>query len=444
MLLASAASSPPPLEVLRKALHGLKRRGVLAYRRQAAGVLAAVWLIYYANCVQRIQLHYGTSSKRGSSAAQGRLKQIAARCRTLAGMYWPTFYAPNAPLQFLVLGFKELIARAFRSPYSREVLTLRDGEKIALDWVAPSPAADDGMKPACILLHGAFQDSTSATMMNPACALAAHGNPVVVMNRRGYGGITLEGQEPQLHLFGLDEDLDEVLLAVGKRYPGRPVAVVGFSCGSGFSGRYVGNRSKLSVWGSGERTAPPPGQLPRLLCGVAYDPGYDVSPEGAVAKIRFPYNFVLGGCLKFFYVFRHRGSLRRKSESLNDLVSHMLHPKNLFADAVDTYRKHRRLAGTDGSSAWLELQQPRIEKVQVPMLCINSRDDPICVWGNVEANWKAISSNPNVVLAELQRGAHGCKFDFFGYTSLADRMIVDFVDAAWQQHLQERTSPAAA
>ena len=29
------------------------------------------------------------------------------------------------------------------------------------------------------------------------------------------------------------QDLDEVLLEVGRRYPGRSVAIVGFSCGSG-------------------------------------------------------------------------------------------------------------------------------------------------------------------------------------------------------------------
>ena len=34
----------------------------------------------------------------------------------------------------------------------------------------------------------------------------------------------------------LAEDLDEVLLEVGRRAPGRPVAVVGFSCGSGRDG----------------------------------------------------------------------------------------------------------------------------------------------------------------------------------------------------------------
>ena len=44
------------------------------------------------------------------------------------------------------------------------------------------------------------------------------------------------------------EDLDEVLLMVSQTAPGRPIAVVGFSCGSGYAGRYGALRSHLSAW----------------------------------------------------------------------------------------------------------------------------------------------------------------------------------------------------
>lgn len=46
----------------------------------------------------------------------------------------------------------------------------------------------------------------------------------------------------------MSEDLDEVLLMVGQVAPNRPIAVVGFSCGSGFAGRYGALRSHLSAW----------------------------------------------------------------------------------------------------------------------------------------------------------------------------------------------------
>merc|ERR1740121_1651294 len=111
------------------------------------------------------------------------------------------------------------------------------------------------------------------------------------MNRRGYGGLALQDPDTKLALFGFDEDLDEVLAAVRDRYPGRQAAIIGFSCGSGFAGRYAGSRgAALSAW---EAQAEQCKALPRLLCAVAYDPGYTVSPDGAISRMRPPYSWVL-------------------------------------------------------------------------------------------------------------------------------------------------------
>lgn len=264
-------------------------------------------------------------------------------------------------------------------------------------------------------------------MVDLAYHVASKGMPVVVMNRRGYGGVALQDPDAKLAMYGFDEDLDEVLGSVSERMPGRPVAIIGFSCGSGFSGRYAGTRSHLSAW----KDAPCSGQMPRILCAVAYDPGYDVSPEGAVSKISPPYSWCLNWGIKYSYVFRHRIRLRQKSSSFNNLVSDMLSPKRGLGE---TYRLARRLSGATGSHAYLNIQQPRIDKVGLPTLLINSRDDPICVWRNVLDSYKRIVSNPFLVLAELHRGSHGCKFDFWGCSSVTHKMITEFVFAAWDEH----------
>ena len=48
--------------------------------------------------------------------------------------------------------------------------------------------------PVVVLLHGAFQGSESATMIDLATELARHGLPSVCMSRRGYGGMPLRGE----------------------------------------------------------------------------------------------------------------------------------------------------------------------------------------------------------------------------------------------------------
>jgi len=305
----------------------------------------------------------------------------------------------------------------------------------ALDWVAPVPGKDQTL-PVCVLLHGAFQDSTSVTMSDLARSLSNRGMPVVVMNRRGYGGLVLD--QPKLQIFGDDDDLDEVVALVSQQEPNRSIAIIGFSCGSGFAARYIGNRSRFSAW--------PPrngnGSTPRLLCGVMYDPGYDVSPEGAIAKIRFPYSWFLNWSLKYHYAFRHhRSILNNAPQTAREGALDMMSPK---ANAVDTFKAARRLSGmyaTHGdSSAWLDKQQPRVNAMDMPSLCINSRDDPICVWENVEAYRSQLDSNPNIALVELHRGAHGCKFGFWGFGTIVDPIIWEFIEACWQELQTHRGS----
>jgi len=398
-------------------------------------LFVVLWTLYYIWGLRRVRLHTSKGHRKKRDDASGRLSRIVSACPSLSAIYWPPWFAPGPYMQVALLGLKELRARLLqRSPYSRQLLTLRDGTQIALDWVLPGGAAADQKLPVCVLLHGAFMDSTSATMRDLARHLADAGFPTVVMNRRGYGGMSISADEPGLAMFGLDEDLDEVLAAVGAREPGRPVAIVGFSCGSGFAGRYCGKREMLSVWSSPESqrgTLAPEVKragFPRILCGVAYDPGYNVSPDGAPSKVRPPASWVVGLGMRYFYVFRHRKELRSKSPSFNNLVGTLLSPRH---GIVKTYRLQRRLCGANDSSDFLQKQQPLVEEVEMPCLLINSRDDPVCVWENVVEHMPDIMSNPNLVLAELARGSHGCKFDFWGRKNVAHDMIKEFVAASW-------------
>merc|ERR1712118_218553 len=141
------------------------------------------------------------------------------------------------------------------------------------------------------------------------------------------------------------------------------------------------------------------------------------------------------------YVLRHWSSLRAKSASSQELLRSAL---SLKEGLTDTYRKVRQLSGAGDSNAYLDMQQARMEKIGIPSLLINSRDDPICVWENVTAYAERIAANQNLVLAELQRGAHGCKYDFWGVRSVGHDMIGEFVTASWQELAKEKDMHACA
>lgn len=283
-------------------------------------VLLVAWIAHYLHGVRRVRLHLAKT--RATDSVRERMQRIVARCPSLHMMYWPTWYAHTALQQIILLGLKEMRCSLQWSTYKRQIMTLRDTSRISLDWVVPQPevALPDG--PVCVLLHGAIQDSRSSTMKDLAKELAARGILTLVMNRRGYGDLTMDASTARVTLFGFDEDLDEVLLEVGRKAPGRPVAVVGFSCGSGFAGRYGALRSHLSAWMDDNGLSR---TIPRLLCVVCYDPGFHVVK--AMQKVPLPYRWGLDLALRYQYVYRHRETWKQKSPSSAEVVKMVLGSK---------------------------------------------------------------------------------------------------------------------
>eukprot|EP00438_Fugacium_kawagutii_P020161 Skav209783 [mRNA] locus=scaffold9:618069:625030:- [translate_table: standard] len=276
------------------------------------------------------------------------------------------------------------------------------------------------------------------------------------MNRRGYGDLTMDASTARVTLFGFDEER-QLMLEVNRKLPGHPIAVIGFSCGSGvwrseagFAGRYGALRSHLSAWTDSW-------DICRSLsrrCEVGYDPGFHVM--NAMKKVPVPYRWGLDLAFRYQYVYRHRETWRQKSPASAEVVEAtgaaqqaVLDPGKSF---IEAYRNVTKLSGRFGcSNTWLEKQQPSLEDMKVPCLLINSllvsKDDPICVWENVEEHASHIATNPYLALAELQLWPHcgqACKwFDLWGFNSVGNRMISDFVMASWAE-LKETKTPRVA
>lgn len=420
------------------------------HRRRLFVALAVAWIASYLRGVRCIRLHSGKAgdAELSNVRKRDRMAQIIKRCPSLAKKHWPPWFAPEAHLLFGLCFLKNIRARLLqRRPYHREVLALRDGVKIALDWVRPEliVTCKHGNKlPVCVLLHGAFEDSCRYGILDLMRDLAACGLQSVIMNRRGYAGMSISGEAPKLAMFGNDEDLDDVLAAVNLREPGRPVAIVGFSCGAEFAGRYPGKRPHLSAWelpDNSMEVALVAAKLPRILCSVAYAPGYDVSDTGALSHMRPPISWAVGILMKYYYVFRHRRELMKRSASFWNHVGSILDPR---IGHIKTWLMLSRLHCEGGWKESIRLQQPVIHELCVPSLLINSRDDPVCSWKNVEKSWEQIESNPNLVLADFARGSHGCNFDFWGRSNVVNPIIGEFVKSTWEEWLRFEDKLAGA
>jgi pimeloyl-ACP methyl ester carboxylesterase len=275
------------------------------------------------------------------------------------------------------------------------------------------------------MLHGALQDSRSITMASPARHFASLGSPAVIMNRRGYGGTEL--QQPRMAIFGFDDDLDDVLAAVERLFPGRPVAIFGFSAGSLYAARWAARRASQSAWRGGP-----------LLCTVLLDCGFDPDPYQE-SPVHFPFNFGVNLGLKWQYGVRHRQSFARSPSGLRRRsVDKVIFSPKLESSYVETVG----LAGGElGSSvdAWHEYMQADFSALPLPTLVINSRDDPICAVRNLERYRHRLMQSPNVCLVELEAGSHGCKFSFSGGETIANRLASEFIMAAageWRRQLE--------
>ena len=198
----------------------------------AGGAGAGLYLCwYFATFGGRPRLSY-----RGDLARQ-RLLTLA--CPSLRRRYYPLLVAPLAHMQLGLMALHDLLCVLLPPPYERQVVRLRDGQAVALDWRLPRGGAAEGgrRKPVVLLHHGAFQSSRSGPMAAMSGALAAAGFPVCIYNRRGY---QLPLTEPRLDMFGTMRDVEDVLRrGILQKFPGRKLVVVGFSCGTALTFQHL-------------------------------------------------------------------------------------------------------------------------------------------------------------------------------------------------------------
>jgi len=240
-----------------------------------------------------------------------------------------------------------VLRRAPRLALTWESFDLPDGDVVEVAWVSGEHRAD---APTALLIHGLTGSVDSAHIRGLLAALAAHGWRAGCFHFRGCG--RSPNRTPTGYHSGQSADPRHVLQQLRARWPGAPLAAVGFSLGANVLLKLVGEDGPTAPIDAAVAVSPP---LVLNLCADRMERGLSrVYQRHLVRKLQAyvrskPMAVVDPAALARVRTFR----------AFDDLVTAPLHG---FASAEDYYRRCS--------------SRPFLRDIAVPTLVIHARDDP--------------------------------------------------------------------
>jgi predicted alpha/beta-fold hydrolase len=270
---------------------------------------------------------------------------------------------------------------------ARERLTTPDGDFLDLDWaetaVGPLPGA-----PLAVVLHGLEGSARSGYALEAYRQLARRGVDAVGLNFRSCSGEL--NRATRLYHSGETGDLRYVIGELGRRFPGRPLAAIGFSLGGNVLLKYLGEE----------------GQQPQgrqagqgLVAAAAVSVPYDLAAGAAHTEHGFARAYVwrLLHSLKRkvrarALVLGDRIDLRRAlaARTFREFDDAATAPLHGFIDADDYYRR-------SSSASYLAT-------IRVPTRLIHAADDPFLPASALPR--EAAARNPALDAWFTRRGGH--------------------------------------
>jgi uncharacterized protein len=262
----------------------------------------------------------------------------------------PAWWLKNCHLQTI---FAKYLAPRQQLPYRPELLNLPDGDELMLSWGELSP---DSGKALVVILHGLEGNIHSHYVRGMLCKLQQQGFAVVLMHFRGCHGQA--NKLPRAYHSGDTADFGFVLQQLGQRYPGLPLAAVGFSLGGNVLMKYLGETAE-------------------------HCPLQAAAAISAPLQLSASADRINQGFSKFYqrYLLRRlKGTMQRKLERHPDFPLAVTHadikrlgtirqfdqqltaPLHGFLNAEDYYQK---------ASA-----KPYLRHIKRPCLLIHAKDDP--------------------------------------------------------------------
>ena len=300
------------------------------------------------------------------------------------------FPRPYVPAWWLPGAHAQTVAGRYLRPktgvrYRRERIDTPDGDFVDLDFAtvhgSPAPAPGDDA-PVALVVHGLEGSASSAYVLETSRALWDRGVRAVAMNFRACSG------EPnrlaRFYHAGDTGDVAHVLDLLAGRFPGVPLAAVGFSLGANVLLKYLGER------GDQARV--------RVAAGVSipFDLGAGADKLQATAMGRL-YTGIFVRSLK--RKFRQKGRLTADACDARRVLAARSFRE--FDDAA-TARLHG-FSGVDeyyGTSSCAQF----LPRIRVSTLVVHAEDDPFVPVDAIPRD--ALRANSHLTAAITPHGGH--------------------------------------
>lgn len=336
----------------------------------------------------------------------GLFSGVIERLPLLKQKYRPTPWLSNAHAHILYLDL--IKKRTIKLQYDvLEQLNMSDGGITGIAWygldLPPST-------PTIVLLHTITGSPES--MRELVRDLHKYtGWRVALCLRRGHADLPMP--VPKMNLFGSTQDLREQLLYIQDKFPQSDLYGVGSSAGTGLLVRYLGEE--------GEQTP--------LKAAFALCPGYNT--ETGFAYVHPFYSKVMAKKLikRFIHPYQETWQIYPSWKQLLEVK-----------DLSEFEQHYYELAGFSDYESYTKATNPIyvFENVKIPLMILNSEDDPVCHIQNLEPYKDAIRAMPNIVVVTTKKGSH-CGFyqGLMQTESWATRLMADYL-------LQLSDTPTAA
>jgi hypothetical protein len=289
----------------------------------------------------------------------------------------PAWWLKNCHLQTILA--KYLAPRQMLT-HRPELLNLPDGDELMLSWGEKSPQSS---KALVVMLHGLEGNIHSHYVRGMLTSLQQHGFAVVLMHFRGCHGEA--NKLPRAYHSGDTADFAYVLQQLGERYPGLPLAAVGFSLGGNVLMKYLGETAE-------------------------HCPLKAAAAVSAPLQLSASADRINQGFSKFYQRYllkRLKGTMQRKLErhsnfplplshadikrlgTIRDFDQQLTAPLHGFLDAEDYYQK---------ASA-----KPYLCHIKTPSLLIHAKDDPFLA-ADVIPNSAELSPHSQLLVSDY--GGH--------------------------------------
>ena len=345
-------------------------------------------------CLQCLFRPQGTSPHlvyKNSALAKYVLKKCPRLCKPID----VPFYLRNGHIQTFL---PSLLPKVYYE-FNREYLELKDGGAIALDWGVKPHVKLKKTSTILLLLPGLTSGAEGFTFL---CHRAAQkGFRCVVFNRRGHGNSPLT--TPKLQSFGDPSDLRQVIKYIRNIYNGARIVAVGNCAGSSLLVSYLGEYGSSSY----------------LTTGVCISPAYEAE---------YFFNNGISKLYEWIFMWNLKYIISAHAEALSKVIDiGQVFQANRLVDLEN--RLYCNMYRYDNMSQYWERNCPMrdIDEIAIPVLCVNSYDDPVCKKERIPFDLFKVC--PNFMLAATEVGGHGGFLHGPRLESWADKVALDYIIA---------------